>query len=215
MFTGIIEYVVPVEQFSQEGGCYKLVIPSPFPADSIEIGESIALNGVCLTVRSIESRNLVFDVQQETISRTYFAALKRGDLLNVERALAAGGRFGGHIVQGHIDTVGSVVDNTKTTGDWVLEINAPGSFLQHVVQKGSVAIDGVSLTVVEKRTSSFTVHLVPHTLAHTNLKFRKKYDSVNLEADILAKYVHNYLSNMAETSDQAVWNALQKGGFIQ
>ena len=215
MFTGIIEYVAQVQKVTRKGSCCTLAIRSPYPIETVQLGESIALSGVCLTVSRIEGKSLLFYIQRETLDKTYFSHLKPSDYLNVERAMNANGRFGGHIVQGHVDQVGVVLNNEKHGDDWVLTVGAGQSLLDYIVPKCSVAIDGISLTVVEKRNESFTVHIVPHTLSNTNLRYKKTNDKLNIETDILGKYVYNFISKTNINSDQSLWSTLKKGGFIQ
>ncbi len=214
MFTGIIEKLASVNTFENNGNFYTLSIKSPFPIDTIKLGESIAINGVCLTVSSIKNNLIFFDLQEETISKTYFKEIKNTDLLNIERALALGDRLGGHMVQGHVDEVGSVISNKKSNRDWVLEITASDDFIAQLIKKGSVTIDGISLTIVNKTTDRFSVHVVPHTLENTNLKNKNIGDKVNLEADVIGKYVYNYLSNQTVKNDISLMTKLEEGGFI-
>jgi len=214
MFTGIIEKTANVENFHKDAMYSELSLKSPFPIEKISIGDSIAVNGVCLTVSRINNNNLFFQVQNETIKKTYFANLNPGDLLNLERALPADGRFNGHIVQGHVDEIGHIIRNSNTAADWIIEIKVSDDFLKYIVNKGSVAIDGISLTVTEKKTLSFTINLIPHTIENTNLKTKKINDPVNLEADILGKYIYNYVSNIQSSSDDSMLRTLKKGGFI-
>jgi len=214
MFTGIIEKITAVNTFEKSSSFYTLSIKSPFQKDKIKLGESIAVNGVCLTVSSIKNDLLFFDIQEETISKTYFKEMKKTDLLNTERALALGDRLGGHMVQGHVDEVGSVVSSKKGDKDWILEITASDDFIGQLIKKGSVAIDGVSLTIVNKTANTFSVHIVPHTLQNTNLKNKNTGDKVNLEADVIGKYVYNYLSNQPVNNDNSLMTKLKEGGFI-
>ena len=214
MFTGIIEATVSIEIFSRDSMYSELTIKSPFAIEQISIGDSIAVNGVCLTVSQIKNNFLFFQIQNETIRRTYFTNLKHGDLLNLERALPADGRLNGHIVQGHVDEIGRIIRNEKTSSDWIIEIKASGDFLKYIVNKGSVAIDGISLTVTEKKSSSFTTNIIPHTIENTNLKSKKINNPVNLEADILGKYIYNYMTNIQSSSDDSMIRTLKKGGFI-
>lgn len=214
MFTGIIEKIASVNTFEKNGSFYTLSIKSPFPIDTVKLGESIAVNGVCLTVSSIKNDLLFFDVQAETISKTYFKKIKNSDLLNIERALALGDKLGGHMVQGHVDEVGSVVSNKKSNTDWILEITASNDFIGQLIKKGSVTIDGISLTIVDKTANRFSVHVVPHTLENTNLKNKNIGDKVNLEADVIGKYVYNYLPNQTMNNDNSLMTKLEEGGFI-
>ncbi len=212
MFTGIIEKTVTFNSFEKKNGFYTLSINSPFSLDTVKLGDSIAINGVCLTISSIKNSLLFFDIQEETISKTHFSETKKTDLLNIERAMTLGDRLGGHLVQGHVDEVGSVLSNRKTAGDWILEITASDNFVKQLVNKGSVTIDGISLTVVEKNTDRFSVHIIQHTLENTNLKNKRIGDKLNLEADLIGKYVYNYLSQ--PLNDKSLMRKLEEGGFL-
>ncbi|MCD6459645.1 riboflavin synthase [bacterium] len=214
MFTGIIEAVVKVDNFVKGSMYSELAVTSPFPAGKIDIGDSIAVNGVCLTVSQIKNNSLFFQIQNETIKKTYFSKLKHGDILNLERALPVDGRLNGHIVQGHVDETGYIVKNQNYAGNWIVEIKTSDKFMRYIVHKGSVSIDGISLTVTEKKTLSFTVNLIPHTMENTNLKSKKINDPVNLEADILSKYIYNFLLNTRSSSNDEILKNLKKGGFI-
>ena len=214
MFTGIIEQTASVKNFHKDAMYSELSLKSPFPIENISIGDSIAVNGVCLTVSKIKNKHLFFQIQNETIRKTYFANLNPGDILNLERALPADGRFNGHIVQGHVDEIGHIIRNEKSSSDWIIQIKTSAEFLRYIVNKGSVAIDGISLTVTEKKSLSFTTNLIPHTIENTNLQSKKANDPVNLEADILGKYIYSYMSNIQSSSDDAMLRTLKKGGFI-
>lgn len=216
MFTGIIEHQAPVISLRKQRTFATLTIASPFTGNKVELGASIAINGVCLTVSEMSGDALSFHIQNETLNRTYLGELKPGTNINVERALALGGRLGGHLVQGHVDEVGRIHSNErKGDNDWILAVSASDSFLSQLIQKGSVAIDGISLTVVGKKSGFFTVHIVPHTLYTTALRDKQPNDPVNLESDMIGKYVYNYLSQTAGTNpDASLMRTLQEGGFI-
>jgi len=214
MFTGIIHKVSKVRQIIFTGIYCKLTVESPFLPSEVTPGDSICVNGVCLTATAIENNTISFDVQSETLNRTYFSELKPGDALNLELAIPLNGRLGGHIVQGHVDEIGIVEKNEKSGDDWILQIKAGKNFISRLIQKCSVAIDGISLTVVNVGESFFTAHIVPHTIENTNLKFKKKNDKVNLESDIIGKYIYNYLSNLDFDKNQSLLNKLKEGGFI-
>lgn len=213
MFTGLIEHVVSVTSLSKHGRVWRLVIDSPYSPDALTLGESIAVNGVCLTVVDVQQRSLSFDIQKETVERTALASLVRDSKVNIERALTAGARLGGHIVQGHVDAVGTVTRSGLSGEDWILAIRTSTEFLKTIVSKGSITIDGVSLTVVDVTTDEFTVHIIPHTLKETNLHLRSINDAVNLESDIIGKYVYNYLEKTLGKTD-SLYNTLMKNGFI-
>lgn len=162
--------------------------------DGMTVGDSIGVNGVCLTVAGLEKGVLVTDISEETARRTNLGSLREGDEVNLELPLAASDRFGGHIVQGHVDGVGKVVEVEKLPASVELTIEVPGDLARYLVEKGSVAVDGVSLTITMLSGNRFGVALIAHTLEATNLKFRKPGDAVNIEVDIVAKYVERMLA---------------------
>jgi riboflavin synthase len=197
MFTGIIEETGTVEKIQRGAKFIRLTIRAKTSARCLKIGGSLAVNGCCLTATKISSRGksklIQFDLLAETWKRTNFQLLKTGSLVNLERPLRAGGEFGGHFVTGHIDGVGKILRWEKSGSDHVLEISAPEEILRFVIQKGSIAIDGISLAVAVAGKKSFCVWIIPHTLKVTALRERKIGGAVNLEADILGKYAEKFL----------------------
>jgi riboflavin synthase len=185
MFTGIIEEIGSVR--AARAG--KLEIAAQKVLEDTRLGDSIAVNGVCLTVTALSPDSLSVEVMPETLRRTNLVALRPGDRVNLERPLAVGGRFGGHFVQGHIDGVGRVLSVTPQGEAFLLKFEALPGIMRYVVEKGFIAVDGVSLTVVQCNSTSFGVSIVRYTLENTTLGMRRKGDTVNLEVDIIAKYV--------------------------
>ena len=195
MFTGLVEARGSVVELIDEPPARRLEVEvgSEWVVDSA-IGDSVAINGCCLTVVSIGASTLSFEAGAETLARTNLGDLSGGDPVNLERPLAAGGRLGGHFVQGHIDGTAEVMEVTRD-GDWVtMWFQVPGSLAMGLVPKGSVAVDGVSLTVVEVVSDRFSVALIPHTLEVTTLGIRQAGSRVNIETDILAKYVQKLVA---------------------
>jgi riboflavin synthase len=186
MFTGIIEGLGTVR--SVENGVLLLEVVRGFESEPWKIGESVAVNGCCLTVVESES-GLRFDLSPETLSRTSLGALRAGAKVNLERAMRADGRFGGHIVQGHVDATGEVVTITPRDNAIIFRFSTPTEFSRYLIDKGSITVDGISLTVVDLQSSTFDVWVIPHTIEETNLDERKPGDKVNLEFDLIAKYV--------------------------
>lgn len=186
MFTGIIEGLGKVR--SMENEVLLLDIVRGFADDPWKIGESVAVNGCCLTVVDA-SNGLRFDLSPETLSRTSLGGLSIGSAVNLERAMRADGRFGGHIVQGHVDATGTVAAITPSENSTVFSFEFPLEWSRYVIDKGSITIDGISLTVVNLKENTFDVWAIPHTLQETNLGERKVGDKVNLEFDVIAKYV--------------------------
>jgi riboflavin synthase len=192
VFTGIVERIGTVREITARDGAQRMVIGGAGLGE-LPVGASIAVNGVCLTV--VESGDAIsVDLIPETLERTNLGALSSDELVNLELPLAAGGRFDGHIVQGHIDSVGTIarvdIDNHQGT---VMTVDVPEDLRRYIVEKGSVTIDGVSLTIAGLTEDGFSVALIPHTLEVTTLGLRKRGDTVNLEMDVLAKYVERLL----------------------
>ena len=194
MFTGLVEETGEVASLALSPKGARLSVRARVVLEGLQIGDSIAVNGCCLTATTIAGDSVSFDLLQETLRLTNLHALAPGAPVNLERALAAGARLGGHFVQGHIDCTSEVLAFEPSGADYRLEIALPAQFQQYVASKGSIAVDGISLTVAEVSTSSFTLWIIPHTLAATNLRAKKPGDLVNLEFDLLAKYVERMLA---------------------
>ena len=194
MFTGIVEELGTVTALDHGVDSARLTIHGPLVTSDAEHGASIAVNGVCLTVVEHAEGAFTVDVMAETLRRSSLGVLRTGDRVNLERAMAASGRFGGHVVQGHVDGTGTI--SARTPGDrWeVVEVSLPGELTPYLVEKGSVTVDGVSLTVVDVGDSAFSVSLIPTTLELTTLGTKRVGDPVNLEVDVLAKYVERLLA---------------------
>ena len=195
MFTGLIEEVGTVIAVNTSKSGNQLKIAAPRVAKKIRRGDSLAVSGCCLTLNSHHGDELVFDLLEETIARTNLKNLQQKQPVNLERAIAATERFGGHFVQGHIDCVSPVIAYQKSGGDFRLEIELPKAFAQYVACKGSIAVNGISLTVAEVLPKSFVVWIIPYTKAHTNLDQVQVGDAMNLEFDILAKYIERMLAS--------------------
>jgi len=201
MFTGLVECMGTVVDIADESPGVRLRIDAGLVADDAVLGASIAINGCCLTVVAVEDSILDFEAGSETLSRTNLGSLEIGNNVNLERSLKVGDRLGGHYVTGHIDTTGTVserIDNKDWSTIW---FNLPRSWAKLLVEKGSVAVDGVSLTVVDVESERFSVALIPHTLEVTTLGQRHTGDVVNLETDLLAKYVQRQLEPHDQTTD--------------
>jgi riboflavin synthase len=194
MFTGLVREVGEVVWLRRSGQAVQLLIKGPRTASRVRIGESVAVNGCCLTVTAQRDNQCMFDLLEESLERTNFGSLKPGTPVNLERALRVEGRLGGHFVQGHVDGTAKVLAIEEKGPDVRLEIALPPEFARYVAYKGSVAINGVSLTVAEVGATSFSVWIIPHTLDNTNLGDLEVGDLVNLEFDILAKYVERLLA---------------------
>lgn len=195
MFTGIIEEIGTMRSVKASGPSLDLTVEASHILSDVKIGDSIAVNGVCLTVTSYDNRSFTADVMPETYRMTNLSKLKPGSRVNLERAMQAGGRYGGHMVQGHIDGTGVIRDRRLEHNAVVFTIEAANANqLKYVVPRGSIAIDGISLTVVEVTATTFTVSIIPHTLAQTILADKHPGDTVNLETDILGRYIERLMT---------------------
>lgn len=216
MFTGLVEgtgCMVSVEQGSaKESGMVRLSVKAGGIARGTEVGDSVSVNGACLTVNEADGDVLVFYAMPETLRRTALSGLGEGDLVNLERVMTPETRFGGHIVQGHVDGVGEVLGITSEGDAEVWKFSAPVGVLRYAVEKGSVCVDGISLTLVSVGEHSFTVSILPQTKEATNLKSLTVGDRVNLEADVIGKYVERlllpWLDRSSQTSERSVEDAV-------
>ena len=207
MFTGIIEEVGKVTL----AGPGKLVVAAAIVLSDMEPGQSIAVNGVCLTVTVFDATSFSVDVMPETLSRTNLGLLSSGDTVNLERPLVLGGRLGGHLVQGHVDGTARIITTTWDGKAQLIRFEAPPEIMRYVVEKGFIAVDGISLTVAAKDARSFQVSVVDYTRRHTNLGVRQTGDQINLEIDIIAKYVEQ-LTQAQQTG--VTTGFLQEHGFL-
>lgn len=194
MFTGLIEEVGRVVAIETKGRSGQLRLSAPKLAPKVTVGDSVAANGCCLTVTAKRGKEFTFDLLEETLERTNLKQLRRDSLVNLERALAANAPLGGHFVQGHIDCCGEVISSEAAGKDYRIEVELPADFAHYAAYKGSIAIDGISLTIAELLPRSFVVGIIPHTRQQTNVAEIKVGDLVNLEFDILAKYVERMLA---------------------
>jgi riboflavin synthase len=196
MFTGIIQNIGVFKEFKL--GKQELAIHAPELVSRLEIGDSLSVNGVCLSLTHKDKKNLFFYLSPETLSRTNLGSLRRGNRINLESPLTLSSPLSGHLVTGHIDTTGKVLTIQKRRAGMRMTISFPPDFRPYFIPKGSVAIDGVSLTVAALKPSSFEVELIPITLENSNLAQRKTGDRVNIECDIIGKYVYNWMSKSKE-----------------
>jgi riboflavin synthase len=203
VFTGIIEHLGVIDSLSLNDTGGRITIHAPALGPSLAIANSIAVNGCCLTIVDLHNGRLSADLSSETISKTSFGArsggLRVGARVNLEQPLTAGKEFGGHFVLGHVDTVGRVVRLDADGGSWTYAVEVPQDFARYIVPKGSITIDGISLTVASWRHGIAEVAVIPYTHEHTNIRGRKPGDAVNLEGDVLGKYVERYLEARAAT----------------
>jgi riboflavin synthase len=197
MFTGLVQALGRVDRRADVGGGMRLTLENEAISPHLTLGESIAVNGACLTVTGIDGPFFTFEIGPETLAKTNLALLQTREQVNLERALRLGDPLGGHIVTGHVDAVGTISDK-QASGDWqTVWFTCPEALDDLMVHKGSIAVDGVSLTLVDVEKGRFSVMLIPHTLAHTTLGFKEVGATVNLEADLLAKHVRKLFANLS------------------
>ncbi len=209
MFTGIVEEVGAIKSMKRGANSVTLTIQGKAILDGLQRGDSVATNGVCLTVTSILNNTFTADVMHETLSRSSFRHLQLGGLVNLERAMLANGRFGGHMVSGHIDGVGTIRSIVKDDIAFWYKIHADRKILRYIIEKGSVTIDGISLTVATVERDAFSVSIIPHTQSHTTLHQKKIGSLVNIETDLVGKYIEKFTA----TSKTITQNDLSNYGF--
>ncbi|MBY0010267.1 riboflavin synthase [Paenibacillus typhae] len=221
MFTGLIEEIGILRGVSSGGEMMVLTIGASLIMSDLKIGDSVSVNGVCLTATSISEHSFTVDVMPQTYRNSNLRELRSGSRMNLERAMAAGGRFGGHIVQGHVDGTGEIRSVKRDQNAVVFEITPDkGSLFKYIIPKGSITLDGISLTVVSTSSSAFTVSIIPHTLGETVLNHKRPGDSINIECDVLGKYVDHLLhyrgtgSGEEESSSRISRDFLAANGFV-
>ncbi|AWB45053.1 riboflavin synthase [Paenibacillus sp. CAA11] len=194
MFTGLVEEVGSMQAIRQEGETMVLHIRASVVMEDMKIGDSISVNGVCLTVTSYHNHSFAVDVMPQTYRHTNLKELRPGSRVNLERAMAANGRFGGHIVQGHVDGTGTILNKSRDQNA-VVHVIAPDNpeMFRYIIPKGSITVDGISLTVVDTSETSLSISIIPHTLEATALAYKREGDSVNLECDVLGRYIEHLM----------------------
>lgn len=215
MFTGIVEDTGKVSKIEYRGQEKRLTLELPPHLTEVQLGDSININGVCLTVVQKNDQKIELDLSPETLEKTGLRELKEGDRVNLERALRLTDRLGGHIVTGHVDGIGDIVENREERGFLHLGIRIPESVSRYVVRKGSIAIDGISLTVNDFQHGEIWMTLIPYTIEKTTLRQKRVGDHVNLEADILGKYVEKFLEGGNRKKGQVDLSFLREHGFIK
>ncbi len=200
MFTGLVEQVGEVLELRTSSTGAKLRVKADF--EGIQLGESISVNGACLTVVEAKNNSLDFDVSKETLLRTNLKSLRRGDFVNLERAMPVGGRFGGHMVLGHVDFTSPIKSFSNFGEHRELVLSIPDEAEVYIVEKGSITLDGISLTVNYVKNGEISINVIPHTYENTNLKYKGVGDTVNVELDIIGKYVVNYLKGFRESTKE-------------
>jgi riboflavin synthase len=217
MFSGIIQSLGTVEKIVRSDEKAEMVIRTEPDIKSLELGESIAVNGVCLTVRDFGEQNFIVDVSTETLSRTGFREIKEGARVNLERSLTPTQKISGHFVSGHVDQMGKVVDIEHKSGEILFRFEHPPELGPYIIEKGSIAIDGISLTVFSCRDNRFSVSVIPFTHTHTNMSTRKIGDLINIECDMIGKYVYKACETLlgsSKTGQKVSLDLLRQKGFI-
>lgn len=212
VFTGIVEEVGRVRQLKQTHLAMELVIECEQVLEGTRIGDSIAVNGVCLTATEIGSRYFRVDVMPESVKRTHFHCLKLDEPVNLERALRVGDRLGGHFVQGHVDTTAILMERTPYENAEIFRFQIDQKWTRLMIEKGSIAINGISLTLVEVNEEDFTVSLIPHTLEQTQLRFTKPGDMVNVECDMIGKYLAKWMNASSQKPSQPMVEVFMNAG---
>lgn len=217
MFTGLVEELGKVKAIEKGARSVRITISAKKVLEDVKLGDSIAVNGVCLTAVAYDSSYFTADVMPETVNKTVLAHLKPGDLVNLERTLRLGDRFGGHMVSGHVDSVGKIIAKDQNDIAIIVKISVTPETSRYIIKKGSIAIDGISLTVVEATDTWFSVSLIPHTAKMTTLGYKRVGDAVNLETDIIGKYVEKLLmpkeTESVSTKSKITMDFLAQHGF--
>jgi riboflavin synthase len=212
MFTGLVSERGEVVSLRRQGGGAVLTVKARGAAGGAAVGDSIAVSGACLTVTGIKGPDVSFDLSEETLGSATLGSLRPGDSVNIEESLRADSKLGGHFVTGHVDAVGKIQSRTSLGDAWKYEIGAPPEVMDFLVEKGSVCVDGISLTVVDVLRDSFTLVIIPHTAEITTLGSRGPGDPVNLEADIIGKYVHRFLKRRKDAG--SLMDTLKREGYV-
>ncbi|MED3957267.1 riboflavin synthase [Priestia aryabhattai] len=217
MFTGIIEEIGKIKRIQKATEAIVLTIDAKTVLEDVNLGDSISVNGVCLTVTAYSQNEFTVDVMPETIKASTLQLLTVGSRVNLERAVAANGRFGGHFVSGHVDGIGTIVSKTRKGNAFYYEIQVDPELREFMMLKGSVSVDGTSLTIFDVSNQSFTISLIPHTVLHTVVGDKQRGDKVNIECDMLAKYMHQMMTNKstpgASNRSGNMKDLLQQHGF--
>ncbi|MDR4508702.1 MAG: riboflavin synthase [Candidatus Brocadiaceae bacterium] len=214
MFTGIVEHLAVVKKLSLKAGGAELLLGIEGLYHDIELGESIAINGVCLTVKNCTGDTASFDVSGETLKKTTLGTVRNAEKVNVERALRVGDRLGGHFVTGHIDGMGTIKEKRPSAKQCTIYFSAEKRFTDMMIEKGSVAVDGISLTIVDVTHTTFSIAVIPFTLATTTLEFKKNGDPVNIEIDMMGKWIKRLMENTRQgTGTHITREYLSEQGF--
>jgi len=193
MFSGIIEEIGKIKQIEKMQGGLRLVISAKLITDDLKLGDSVSVDGVCLTVNSFNSNSFTADAVGETLKKSTISDIRKETFINLERAIKYNQRIGGHLVQGHVNSVAKILQIKKLGENYSLEIELPENIIKYVIKEGSIAIDGISLTIAEVINNRIIISVIPHTWQHTTLQYKNKEDLVNIEVDFIAKYIENFM----------------------
>ena len=213
MFTGIIEETGRISAILRNGNSIRLTVHANKILQDIKTGDSIAVNGICLTATGFTASTFTADVMHETIARTALSHLRHGSIVNLERALSVNGRFGGHFVTGHIDGTGTIIKMERDASAEWYTVKTTSNIMRYIVEKGSIAMDGISLTVAKTTRDSFSVSVIPHTMIHTALTSKAVHDTVNLENDYIGKYIEKFILAGKENSSNVTRELLANYGY--
>lgn len=213
MFSGIIEEIGQIEKIEIIKGGKKLYISAQKIFDDLNIGDSLSVNGVCLTVTSINKNYFTADAVGETLNKTTLSNINQKTYVNLERAIKYNERIGGHLIQGHVNAKGQIVNFEKLGENYLLEIEIPEYLMKYIIKEGSIAIDGISLTIADLEYNKVRISIIPHTYENTILKYKKKNDLVNIEIDLIAKYIENFINNYLSKNNDLTEELLKKLGY--
>ncbi|MCX7797800.1 MAG: riboflavin synthase [Melioribacter sp.] len=213
MFSGIIEEIGKIEKIDSINGGIKLTISANKILDDAKIGDSISVNGVCLTITSMNKNCFTVDAVGETLNKTTFKSVKSRSYVNLERAIKFNERIGGHLIQGHVNSTGKITQLRKIGENYLLEIEVPKNLMQYIIKEGSIAIDGISLTVADIYNNLIRISIIPHTWQNTTLKYKKENDIVNIEVDYIAKYIENFIKRYLIQENKLTVDKLKKLGY--
>jgi riboflavin synthase len=211
VFTGLVEETGRIRRSQPQRGVQRITVEADAVLQGLAVGDSVNLSGACQTAVHVDADSFSVEAVPETLRLTTLGMLQQGDAVNLERALSANGRLGGHLVMGHVDGIGRITDLVAEAGRWVVSIEAPPGLERYLADKGSVCVDGISLTIVQALQRRFSVAVIPHTFEHTTLGQRRSGDAVNLEVDVLARYVEKLLQGRAD--EELSWDSLRDMGY--
>jgi len=214
MFTGIIEEIGKISEIKKTGKNKSLIIFCKTVLEDIKLGDSIAVNGICLTVSKFDYKSFTADVMPITFQKSNLKTCRNGELMNLERALQLKSRVGGHLVSGHIDGTGKIISITKSENAKIFKIHINPEQRKYMIREGSICIDGISLTIAELEQDHLTVSIIPETMRNTILQYKKSGDTVNIESDLLGKYLYNFLQNKGKVKSNISIQFLAEHGYV-